>query len=172
MKAFSLVPEYLTSADQSDTRSLMDYGVSLGRRFRALKLWFVLRYFGRDGLVERLRGHMAMAREFADAVRAEPGWDVVAPVELGAVAFRYAPAGAGESGAGEAGGGDDQDALNLRIMDRVNASGQAFLTHTALSGRTVLRLAVGHLRTTPAHVEAVWSALRAAAAAETAATTR
>ncbi len=165
MKAFSLVPEYLTSADQSDTRSLMDYGVSLGRRFRALKLWFVLRYFGRDGLVERLRGHMAMAREFADAVRAEPGWDVVAPVELGAVAFRYAPAGAGESGAGEAGGGDDQDALNLRIMDRVNASGQAFLTHTALSGRTVLRLAIGHLRTTPAHVEAVWSALRASAAA-------
>lgn len=155
-RAFSVVPEYLTSADQRETRSLMDYGVSLGRRFRSLKLWFVLRYFGRTGLLERLRGHLSMARDFAEWVGEEEGWEVVAPVELGAVTFRYAPGLPGPQ----------EDALNHRVMDRVNASGRAFLTHTVLRDRTVLRLAVGHLRTTPAHVQQVWDVLREAAKQE------
>jgi aromatic-L-amino-acid decarboxylase len=157
VRAFSIVPEYLTSREQSEARSLMDYGVSLGRRFRALKLWFVLRYFGREGIVERIREHMRLARVLEASVRASESWVVVAPVHLGLVTLRYAPSGIGV---------EDLDAMNLRIMERVNQSGGAFLTHTALDGRTVLRVAIGNLKTREEHVERVWRLLEEAARAE------
>lgn len=147
VRAFSIVPEYLRTAEQAETRSLMDYGVSLGRRLRALKLWFVMRYFGRFGLRARIAEHLRLAALFADGVEAESGWEVVAPVELGLVAFRHV-------------GGDD---VNHEIMARVNASGRAFLTHTAVNGVVVLRLAVGNVRTTEDDVRAVWSLLLDAA---------
>ena len=157
VRAFSIVPEYLSSTEQGSVRNLMDYGVSLGRRFRSLKLWFVLRYFGREGIIERLRAHIALAKEFERWVAEADSWRVVAPVHLGTVAYRFSP------------GWDDpeaEDEANLRIMHRVNASGIAFVTHTAVSGRTVLRIAIGNLKTTREHVEGVWQALRAAAAVE------
>ena len=156
VRAFSIVPEYLTSSELGASRSLMDYGVSLGRRFRSLKLWFVLRYFGREGLAERIREHVALARTLAGWIRETPGWTVAAPVDLGLVAFRFAPAEVA---------GKDADLLNHRIMERVNASGEAFLTHTALNGRTTLRLAVGNVKTTHAHVARTWTLLRDAAEA-------
>ena len=149
-QAFSIVPEYLRSSEQTESRSLMDYGVSLGRRFRALKLWFVMRYFGQEGLVERLRDHLSMASSFADAVRAEDGWEVMAPVDLGLVTFRCT---LGETP-------EDQGRINHEIMDAVNASGQAFLIHTVLNGRVVLRLAIGNINTTQSHVMATWELLK------------
>lgn len=155
VRAFSLVPEYLSSSEVTSARSLMDYGVSLGRRFRSLKLWFVLRYFGRFGLEARIRHHVELAAELAGWLEAESGWEVVSPVELAAVAFRYAPEGRGI----------DADELNHAILERVNASGDAFMTHTSLNGRTVLRVAIGNIKTTREDVERLWALLREAAAA-------
>jgi aromatic-L-amino-acid decarboxylase len=155
-RAFSLVPEYLVTREQSDVVNLMDYGVQLGRRFRALKLWMVIRAFGAEGLAARLRQQMEMAREFAAWVDAAADWERVAPVPFSLVCFRYAPAGTSEA---------ERDALNAAILERVNASGSAYLSHTKLDGRYVLRLAIGNMRTEPRHVREAWRLLRAAAAA-------
>ncbi|HSW30797.1 MAG TPA: pyridoxal-dependent decarboxylase [Longimicrobiales bacterium] len=154
VRAFSIVPEYLRSADTGKARDLMDYGVALGRRFRSLKLWFVLRYFGREGIVANLREHVRLARAFAGWVEAAEGWELAAPVPFALVCFRFAPAGVGP---------EEADALNQRILDRVNAGGEAFLTHTRLRGRVVLRLAVGNVKTTEAHVARAWALLVEAA---------
>ena len=154
VRAFSLVPEYLRSKNVDEVRNLMDYGVALGRRFRALKLWFVMRWFGRDGIVVRLRAHVEMARSFAARVDAAEGWERMAPVPLATVAFRRVPEGLDPEAV---------DALNHRILERVNESGEVFLTHTALEGRVALRLAVGNVRTRPEHVARAWTLLEAAA---------
>ena len=122
-RAFSLVPEYLVTREQSDVVNLMDYGVQLGRRFRALKLWMVIRAFGAEGLAARLRQQMEMAREFAGWVDAAPDWERVAPVPFSLVCFRYAPAGTSEA---------EREALNAAILERVNASGTRVpVTHEA-----------------------------------------
>ncbi len=130
-RTFSLVPEYLRTPEES-VRNYMDYGLQLGRRFRALKLWFVLRHFGAQGLRERLRGHIALAQEFASWIRAEPGWEVLAPHPLSVVCFRCAPPGRSEA---------EVETLNAAIMERVNATGEIFLSHTKLGG--TLRAALG-----------------------------
>jgi len=155
-RAFSLVPEYLVTREQREVVNLMDYGVQLGRRFRALKLWMVIRAFGAEGLAARLRQQMAMARDFAGWVDATPDWERVAPVPFSLVCFRYAPAGTSEA---------EREALNSAILERVNASGRAYLSHTKLNGRYVLRLAIGNMRTEPRHVSDAWRLLREAAAA-------
>ncbi len=154
--AFSLVPEYLRSAEQGSTRSLMNYGVALGRRFRALKLWLVMRTFGSAGLARRLLDYVHMADELAQRIDETPGWERVAPASFSTVVFRYAPPGLGL---------EEVNALNQRILDRVNASGEAFLTHTVLRGKMTLRMAIGNVRTTRAHVERAWELLRSAAEA-------
>jgi aromatic-L-amino-acid decarboxylase len=155
-RAFSLVPEYLVTREQSDVVNLMDYGVQLGRRFRALKLWMVIRAFGADGLAARLREQMAMARELAGWIDDDPEWERVAPVPFSLVCFRYAPAGVSEP---------ERDALNTAILERVNRSGKAYLSHTKLDGRYVLRLAIGNMRTERRHVNDAWRLLKEAAAA-------
>jgi aromatic-L-amino-acid decarboxylase len=149
--AFSLVPAYLVTAEGSAARNLMDYGVSLGRRFRALKLWFVLRYFGSDHIGEQLRRHIAMAGEFEKWVRAEPDFELLAPRNFSVVVFRYHPAGLGEP---------ELEALNTRIIDAVNATGEVFLSHTKAKGRYGIRLAIGNLRTQQAHVARAWELVR------------
>ena len=155
-RAFSLTPEYLTT-DESAT-NLMDYGLSLGRRLRALKLWFVLRYFGSEGLAARIREHCRLGSVFADLVDEASGWERVAPVPFSTVVFRYLPAGSrGVEG------GELQDRLNTAILDAVNASGEVFLSHTRLDGRVALRLSVGNLRSTEVHVRRAWDLLQAAA---------
>ena len=153
-RAFSLVPEYLSDA-RRDVVNYMDYGLQLGRRFRALKLWFVLRRFGAEGIRERLRGHVALAQEFAAWVEAEPGWEVLAPHPLSVVCFRYAPAGLDETAL---------DALNARILHAVNATGEIFVSHTKIRGRYAIRLAIGNLRTLRADVEHAWALVRRQAA--------
>jgi len=113
----------------------------------------VLRAFGAEGLAERIRYHVALAQELAAWVRAEPGWEVAAPHPLSLVCFRYAPAGTSEA---------EREATNARIMHEVNATGEAFLSHTKLGDRYVLRLAIGNIRTERWHVERAWALLRTA----------
>jgi len=142
--AFSLVPEYLRTPDAEDALSLSEYGPALGRRFRALKLWAVLRCYGRNGLQEHIRRGVALASIFEEWVAAEPGWEVCAPRHFSLVCFRL------EGG----------DARNRALLDAVNASGEAFLSHAVLGGRYVLRLAVGQMSTTEADVRHTWDVLR------------
>mgnify|MGYP002777104956 CR=1 FL=1 len=142
-RAFSLVADYLVTSADAEVVNYMDYGVQLGRRFRALKLWMVMRAFGLSGLADRLREHCALAREFASWIGETPGWRVVAPVDFSLVCFRYQPEGMGDV---------EADAENMRRMAAANDSGEVFLSHTKLGGRVVLRLAIGNVRTAREHV--------------------
>jgi len=154
--AFSLVPDYLRTPEDAVAPNLMDYGVSLGRRFRALKLWLVMRAYGTDGLAARIREHVRLAAVFRSRVETDAEWEVVAPSPLSVVCFR----------ARLPGSPDEADRGNERIMEAVNRSGDAYLSHTRLGGRTVLRLAVGNAGTTEAHVARAWDLLREAARGE------
>jgi aromatic-L-amino-acid decarboxylase len=156
-EAFSLVPEYLKTSEPAEVRNLMDTGVQLGRRFRSLKLWFVLRYFGADGIRSRIAEHLRLARRLAEWVDADPDFERLAPVPMSVVCFRAVPARVrGDAAAVEA--------LNERLLDELNASGELFLSHTKLHGAFALRLAIGHVRTTEAHLSAAWDAIRRTAA--------
>jgi aromatic-L-amino-acid/L-tryptophan decarboxylase len=141
--AFSLVPEYLRTSDE-DVTNLMDYGPALGRRFRALKLWAVLRCFGREGLQALIREHVRLARLFASWIEETPGWELAAPYPFSVVCFR------------REGSNEENEAL----LERVNASGEAYLSHTVLGDRYVLRLAVGNMRTTEGDVRRAWELLQ------------
>jgi aromatic-L-amino-acid decarboxylase len=145
--AFSLIPEYLRTPDAEDAISLSEYGPALGRRFRALKLWAVLRCHGRSGLQAHIRNGIELASRFEQWVRDEPGWELCAPRPFSVVCFRLA--------------GSDED--NRALLERVNSSGEIFISHAVLNGRYVLRLAVGQLRTTESDVRRAWDVLRAAA---------
>lgn len=152
-RAFSLTPEYLRTPEQDVALSYSDYSFQLGRRFRALKLWFVLRAFGLEGLQARLRQHCALAESFAARVSAAPEWELLAPVEMSVVCFRHRPAQLSE------------DALrwhNAKILEKVNASGRVFISHTSLANRYALRVAIGNLRTTQEHLDEAWTLLRKA----------
>jgi aromatic-L-amino-acid decarboxylase len=153
--AFSILPEYLITPEGGAATNLMDLGPALGRRFRALKLWMVLRWFGREGIAARIREHCRLARELAGWVEEAPGWELLAPVPFSTVVFRFRPAGAPD---------EEADRLNERILERVNAGGEAFLSHTRVRGRFALRLAVGNLRTTERNVARAWRLLQDASA--------
>ena len=158
--AFSLVPEYLRT-DDSGAGNLMDLGFQLGRRFRALKLWMVIRAFGVEGLRERLREHCAMARDLAARIAADPAFELAAPVPWSVVCFRARlPAGGPPAATADGKDGADgarQDRLNERLMAAINAAGPFFLSHTVLNGRYTLRVAIGNLRTTRRHLDDLWS---------------
>jgi aromatic-L-amino-acid decarboxylase len=147
-RAFSLIPEYLRTPDSEDALSLSEYGPALGRRFRALKLWAVLRCYGREGLQEHIRSGITLAAEFEQWVAGEPGWELCAPRPFSVVCFRL----------------EGEDAANRELLERVNASGEIFISHAVLSGRYVLRLAVGGLRTAREDVRIAWDVLRREAA--------
>ena len=146
-KAFSLTPEFLRTDD--DAYSLSEYGPALGRRFRSLKLWAVLRCYGREGLQRMLREHVRLANLFAELVEADPNWELCAPQRFSLVAFRR--------------NGTDEE--NEQIVERANRSGDMFLSHTKLDGRYVLRLAIGNARTTEADVRFAWDVLNREASA-------
>ena len=143
-RAFSLVPEYLTTPVSGQVVDLMDYGVQLGRRFRALKLWWVLRCFGLEGIRTRLRRHIEMAHDFADWIDGEPGFERMAPVPFSVVCFRARPQGLG---------GEELDRFNMELMEHVNASGEVFLSHTKLDDGVALRVAIGNLGTVESDVD-------------------
>ena len=157
-RAFSLTPEYLRTAEQEVALSFSDYSFQLGRRFRALKLWFVLRAFGLEGLRARLRHHCDLATTFGGWVTATPAWEALAPVTMSVVCFRFHPAGVDDEA--------ELERLNAAILERVNQAGRVFLSHTKLGGRYVLRVAIGNLRTTEEHLAEAWRLLREAAGEE------
>ena len=143
---FSLVPEFLRTSDDID--SLPDYGPALGRRFRSLKLWAVLRCYGAEGLRALQREHVRLAALFASWVDDSPAWELVAPQRFSLVVFRRR----------------GSDAENEELLERVNASGEMFISHTKLDGRYVLRLAIGNATTTEADVRRAWEVLNEEAA--------
>jgi aromatic-L-amino-acid decarboxylase len=149
-RAFSLVADYLQTPE-TDVHNYMDYGLQLGRRFRALKLWFVLRYYGAEAIRKKLRSHIALAQDLSSWIDREPGWELMAPHPLSVVCFRY-------SGDGEA--PEEIDARNQIIADDVNATGEVFISTTRLNGRLALRVAIGNERTTREDVELAWRLLR------------
>jgi aromatic-L-amino-acid/L-tryptophan decarboxylase len=156
LRTFQVTPEYLRTADDSEVVNFRDWGIQLGRRFRALKLWFVIRSYGLEGLRELIRKHVRLARELAGWIEAAPGFELMAPVTLGLVCFRSRPAGMDV---------DDPrlDALNAALLVGVNATRRVHLTHTRLKGRYVIRVAIGQRQTERAHVEEAWRFIQEAA---------
>ncbi|HET9064420.1 MAG TPA: pyridoxal-dependent decarboxylase [Gemmatimonadales bacterium] len=156
LQTCSVNPEYLKTAHDADVVNYRDWGIPLGRRFRALKLWFVLRSYGAEGLRAMFRTHLALAQEFAGWVDAAAGWERLAPVPFGLVCCRHVPTDLV----------GDEAALaehNRALLARVNASGRVFLTHTTLSGRYAIRMSIGQFRTERRHVEEAFRLLQIAA---------
>ena len=143
-QAFSLVPEYLRT-ESVGVVDLMDYSFQLGRRFRALKLWFVFRYFGIEGIAHRIRKHCQLAREFAVWIDSQPGFERMAPVPFSVVCFRAHPKEITDEA--------ELERLNGAILEQINSSGEIFLSHTKLHGKYCLRIAVGNLQTTQHHLK-------------------
>jgi aromatic-L-amino-acid decarboxylase len=146
-QAFSLVPEYLRTAEDPRAVNYMDYGVQLGRRFRALKLWFIMRHYGREGITELVRAHIGYAQRLAALIREHPDFEVSAPTPFSLICFRYR-------------GSDDE---NRALLEAVNSTGKAFLSHTVLNGKFVLRLAIGNMGTQWEDVQETWNLVRQAA---------
>lgn len=154
LRACRISPEFLRTAHDPEVVNFRDWGIQLGRRFRALKLWFVIRSYGVEGLQELIRRHVALARELAGWIGAEPDFEVTAPVPFGLVCFRWRPAGRPA---------EELDRLNEALLLRVNASRRVHLTHTRLGGRYVIRLVVGQRETRREHVAEAWELIRRAA---------
>lgn len=151
-KAFSLVPEYLKTAEDNTAINYMDYGIQLGRRFRALKFWFVLRYFGVEGLQERLRGHLQLAQQFSEWIDKHEMFERLAPVYFGTICFRAKPNGITDE--------NKLNELNEKLLNTVNSTGKVFLVHTKLNGKFTIRLVVSGLRTEEKHVMLAWEIIR------------
>ncbi len=150
-RAFSLSAEYLKTNQDSEVENLMDYGIQLGRRFRSLKLWFIIRYFGVDGLSERIWNHIQLAKEFAKWVDDEKDFERLAPVLFSTVCFRYNPGDKTEQELNE---------LNEKLLEKINASGKIFLSHTKLNGKFTIRLTIGSIRHERRHIEDAWKLIK------------
>ena len=150
--SLALTPDYLETRE-TGVSNLMDTGIALGRRFRALKLWTVMKYFGAEGLRRRIAEHIRLAREFASWIEASEDFELLAPVSLSVVCFRAAPRSRSMAPA-------SIEKLNEELLERVNASGRVFLSGTRLNGTYSLRLAVGNIRTAEAHTGMAWRVLQ------------
>src|SRR5207244_2982001 len=148
-RVFTLVPEYLRGDTVEAEKNYMDYGIQLGRRFRALKAWVIWRAFGREGMVAFMREHIRLAGLFADWIKTDNRFELAAPVVLPVVCFRFV-------------GGDKGkiDISNSEIVERINASGRAYLTQTKLRGQTVMRIGLGNVLTTEDHLRKAWKIIR------------
>jgi aromatic-L-amino-acid/L-tryptophan decarboxylase len=157
LRTFQITPEYLRTAQDSQVVNFRDWGIQLGRRFRALKLWFVIRNYGVNGLRELIRKHVSLARELAGWIEKTPNFELMAPVRFGLVCFRYRRSDSIAE--------DKQiDELNRLLLARINATRRVYLTHTTLGGRYVLRLVIGQRLTEREHVEEAWRLINEAAA--------
>ena len=152
-RAFSLVPECLRTQEDDEVENFMDYGVSLGRRFRALKLWFVLRYFGVEGITARIRYHIELAQKLARWIDEHDDFERMAPTPFSTVCFRAHPKNVNDE--------DELNKLNERLLEAVNATREVFLSHTKLDEKYVLRVAIGNLRTEERHVQKAWELIQA-----------
>ena len=163
-RAFTILPEYLRTAEGESVTNYMDYGVQLGRRFRSLKLWFVLRTYGQDGLISRIREHIRLAQLLVTWINESPDFELLAPAPMSTVCFRacYPPRIGGGRGGVAPASEEDEAALTLlneTLMNAVNATGEIYLSHTKLQGKYTLRLAIGNIRTTEAHIKRAWELL-------------
>ena len=156
--ALSLVPEYLRSREHSRSVNYMEYAIPLGRRFRALKLWYVLRSLGSERIADTLREHIRIANLLAGWVDASPDFERMAPTDFSLVCLRFRPVGASE---------EETDAANERLLQAINGTGEFFLSHTKLRGRYTIRVAIGNLRTTEGHVRRLWELLQELAHSDT-----
>ena len=161
--ALSLVPEYLRSREHSRSVNYMEYAIPLGRRFRALKLWYVLRSLGSERIADTLREHIRLANLLAGWVDASPDFERMAPTDFSLVCLRFCPVGASE---------EETDDANERLMQAINGTGEFFLSHTKLRERYTIRVAIGNLRTTEEHVRRLWELLQELAHSDTRRTNR
>ncbi len=150
-RAFSLSAEYLKTNQDSEVENLMDYGIQLGRRFRSLKLWFIIRYFGVEGLAARIKNHIELAKEFAKWIDDEKDFERMAPVPFSTVCFRYNPGNLSE---------EELNKLNEDLLEKINQSGKIFLSHTKLNGKFVIRLTIGSIRHERRHIEQAWEIIK------------
>jgi aromatic-L-amino-acid/L-tryptophan decarboxylase len=151
-RAFSLVAEYLKTNEDEEAENLMDYGVQLGRRFRSLKLWFVIRYFGVEGIINILREHLRLAKLFSEWIDAHPKFERMAQVNFGVVCFRYHPPDL-----------DDEIKLNFlneKLLNIINESGRLFISHTKINGQYIIRVSISGLRTGEKNVKNAWVLIR------------
>jgi aromatic-L-amino-acid decarboxylase len=155
VRTFEILPEYLKTPEQGRIKNYRDWGIQLGRRFRALKLWFVIRSFGVEGLRDRVRSHLAFAQSLSQSIGKEPDFEILAPVPLAAVCFRYHPAGIEDAAT--------LDMMNSALLEELNKSGRLFMTHTRLNGRFALRLVASQTNVTQKHVDAAWDLIRTTA---------
>jgi aromatic-L-amino-acid decarboxylase len=155
VRTFEILPEYLKTPEKGRVDNYRDWGIQLGRRFRALKLWFVIRSFGVEGLRERIRSHLAFAQSFSRNIGEEQDFELLAPVPLAAVCFRYHPAGTDDAAT--------LDTMNSALLEELNKSGRLFMTHTRLKGRFALRLVASQTNVTQQHVDAAWDLIRTTA---------
>ncbi len=156
-KVFTLVPEYLRGDTIEAEKNYMDYGIQLGRRFRALKAWVIWRSFGREGMENFLREHVRLARMFGEWVGKSKDFELAAPIRMGVVCFRFVGPVASPGSSIPA---TEIDALNSKIVEQINASGEAYLTHTKLRGRTVMRIGLGNVLTTERHLATTWELIQ------------
>ena len=150
-RAFSLSAEYLKTNQDSEVENLMDYGIQLGRRFRSLKLWFIIRYFGVDGLAERIKNHIKLAQEFKDWIESEEEFELMAPTPFSTVCFRFNPGNLSE---------DKLNKVNEDILEKINQSEKLFLSHTKLNGKFVIRLTIGSIRHERRHIVQAWEIIK------------
>src|SRR6266480_2204930 len=163
---FALEPEHLHLRDPKSAEiNYMDYGVQLGRRFRALKAWVVWRAFGREGIAARIRDHLRLAKLFADWVQNDKRFELAAPVSMGVVCFRLVAADEASRRSGAKADLNTLDNLNTTMVERINASGSGYITQTKLRGRTVMRIGLGNVLTTEQHLRNVWELIRTTAKA-------
>jgi aromatic-L-amino-acid decarboxylase len=154
---FEILPEYLKTGVDRQVKNFRDWGIPLGRRFRALKLWFVIRRFGINGLQARVRNHLKLAKDFASWIVKDPRFELMAPVTMNLVCFRFHPSHKTMTE-------EELERVNKGLMDEVNGSGEMFMTHTKLKGKFALRLCVGQTGTIHGHVKRAWEKIQAAAA--------
>ena len=152
IRTFEILPEYLKTPEKERVNNYRDWGIQLGRRFRALKLWFVIRNFGVSGLQERVRAHIGLAQLFARKLEAAADFEILAPTPLAAVCFRYHPRGLEDP--------DGLNRLNMRLMEGLNAGGRLYLTHTQLASRVALRLVASQTNVAERHIESAWKEIR------------
>jgi aromatic-L-amino-acid decarboxylase len=156
IKTFEILPEYLKTRTRGTVNDYRDWGVPLGRRFRALKLWSVIRLYGIDGLREKIRYHIKLAAGLSELISHEPDFEILAPLTINVVCFRFRPAGLND---------DEMNRINMELNHRLNDTGKIYLTHTVINGIYALRMVTGQTNVTAEHVEKAWDLIRTTARA-------
>jgi aromatic-L-amino-acid/L-tryptophan decarboxylase len=151
LNTFEIIPEYLKTRADSFANNYCDWGIPLGRRFRALKLWFVIRTYGTEGLKELLRSHITLAEYLCGQIRSEKDFEILAPRSANLICFRYRPEGKSE---------DEMNAINEKILHRLNDSGKIFITHTKLNGKFTLRMVIAQTNVQEHHVKEAWELIK------------